>query len=127
MASSTLLNDVGHYWGGDLLLSASGDLSRVDQAERSRQRVLRRLLTNPGDYVYHPEYGGGLPKRIGTRLNPKEIQAVIRQQMRLEASVSQDPEPKITVTEITNGVAVSVSYTVLPDRTPVTLAFSLSV
>lgn len=125
MASLNLLNDVGHFWGGDLLLSASGDLSRVDTAERSRQRVLRRLLTNPGDYTFHPEYGGGLPKRVGGRLDPAEIAAVIRQQMRLEASVAQDPQPSVQVQLILNGIAVAVRYVVLPDLTPVTLSFSL--
>lgn len=127
MASLTLLNDVGHFWGGDLLLSASGDLSRVDTVMRSRQRVLRRLMTNPGDYTSHTNYGGGLPRRIGQRNDPKEIAAIIRQQMRLEASVSQDPEPQITVTEIVNGVSCAVVYTVLPDLTPTTLAFDLNV
>lgn len=127
MADLTVLNDVGHFWGSDLVLSGSGDLSRVDTAERSRERVLRRLLTNPGDYTYHPEYGGGLPAKIGSKLNAAEIAAIVRRQMRLEASVSQDPQPQIVVTEIVGGVSVSIRYAVLPDLTPASLSFSLSV
>lgn len=125
MADLTALADVGHYWGGDVFTSASGDFQRVSRADRSKQRVLRRLLTNPGDMMFHPGYGAGLPRRVGTNLDIAEITALIRRQMALEASVGQTPPPIINVSEITNGVQVSVNYTVLPDRQPVSLAFSV--
>lgn len=125
MADLTALADVGHFWGGDVFTSASGDLQKVSRADRSKQRVLRRLLTNPGDLLFHPGYGAGLPRRVGSNLDVDEITAVIRQQMGLEVSVAQTPPPVISVSEITNGVQVSVDYTVLPDRQPVSLAFSV--
>src|SRR5581483_995049 len=55
------LNDVFHYWGNDVSLSNTQDLLLVSGTVMGQQRVLRRLLTNPGDYLFDPNYGGGLP------------------------------------------------------------------
>ena len=54
--------------------SASGDLLTTDDPTN---RILRRLLTNPGDYLWHPDYGAGLPSRIGTVVNEAELTALI--------------------------------------------------
>lgn len=126
MADLTALSDVAHFWGSDVILSASGDLGRAQRAERSKQRVLRRLLTNPGDYVFHPDYGAGLPAKVGGLINVAEVKALIRAQMRQEASVAQSPAPQIVVDGIDAGVSVAISYVALPDRQPVALAFDLS-
>ncbi len=74
--------------------------------------MLRRLLTNPGDYIWHPEYGAGLPARIGTVLDTDEITGLIRTQMLLEEGVAQDPEPQITLTPIANGAKVSIRFAI---------------
>lgn len=127
MADLTALCDVGHFWGSDLLLSPTGDLARVTRADRSRQRVLRRLLTNPGDYIFHPTYGAGLPQRVGTIIDADEITALIQAQMRLEPSVAQTPAPVVKVAAIPNGITVNVQYVSLPDRQPVPLVFDVSI
>ena len=85
--------DIGHVFGGDLELSPTGDLARVNLVERSKERVLRRLLTNPGDYLMHPTYGAGLPGLIGSTINETKTAALIKGQMLLEASVVQNPPP----------------------------------
>jgi hypothetical protein len=121
----TALADVGHYWGGDIFASPTGDLLRVTRAERSKERVLRRLLTNPGEMLFHPEYGAGIPQRVGSTTDPDEITGIIRTQMALEASVSQNPPPSITVIATANGVEASINYVVLPDQQPVSLGFSV--
>lgn len=121
----TALIDVAHEWGADVQLSATGDLAQVKTSKRSAQRVYRRLMTNPGEYLWHPTYGAGLPARVGSLVNVPEITALIRGQMLLEASVSPSPPPAVTVTPITNGVSVAVTYTVLPDRQPVSLSFNV--
>ncbi len=125
MADLTALDDVAHYWGSDVQPSLTGDLGRVNRSERSRQRVLRRLMTNPGEYVFHPTYGAGLPAQVGRNIDVGKITALIRGQMRLEASVSPTPAPDVAVQLITGGIAVAISYTSLPDRQPVSLSFSL--
>jgi hypothetical protein len=127
VADLTALCDVGHLWGGDVSLSATGDYARVTRADLSKQRVLRRLLTNPGDYIFHPDYGAGLPALVGSNATAGQVAAIIRNQLRLEPSVAQTPAPTITVTPIINGLAVVVNYVSLPDRQPVPLSFSVNV
>lgn len=51
--------DLFHYVGTDLSVSPSGDLLSVTGTERRKQKILRRLITNPGELVFHPEYGAG--------------------------------------------------------------------
>jgi hypothetical protein len=118
--------DVGHLFGGDLQLSPTGDLARVNLVERSKQRVMRRLLTNPGDYLFHTYYGAGLPGLIGSDIDEAETEALIKGQMLLEASVVQSPAPGVTVTVIENGMAVNIAYLVAPDKTPAVLSFSVA-
>lgn len=136
MADLTALADVGHFWGSDIQLSPTGDLARASGAERSKQRVFRRLMTNPaasapngatsGDYIFHPGYGAGIPAMIGQVLDIARITARIRGQMLLEASVAKSPAPKVTVNQIVGGVSVDLAYVALPDRQPVSLSFDVS-
>lgn len=119
------LDDIAHLWSQDLRLSPTGDLGRVNRHPRSQERVLRRLMTNPGEYIFHPEYGAGLPRMVGTNIDLGKIQALIEGQMMLEASVVRDPPPKADVREITGGVAVKVQYLSLPDKQPVSLSFDV--
>lgn len=125
MAQKTL-DDVAHRWSEDLRLSATGDLGRVNGDTRSVERVLRRLMTNPGSYIFHPTYGAGLPRMVGENLDIAAIRGLIRTQMFLEASVSRSPPPQIDLREITGGVAVRVQYIALPDKQPVSLSFDLT-
>jgi hypothetical protein len=69
------LSDLNHYIGNDLTASNTGDLQPVDTTVRGQQRVLRRLLTNPGDYIFHPNYGAGLPQWIGRTADLAEMRA----------------------------------------------------
>lgn len=118
------LDDVAHVWGGDLQLSPTGDLGRVNGVERSKQHVLRRLMTNTTGYLQHPDYGAGVGGQVGTILNVAALTALIRGQMLLEASVSQKPEPKVALVQIPAGVQCSVNYIALPDKQPVLLTFN---
>jgi hypothetical protein len=45
--------DIFHYVGTDLSVSPSGDLLSVTDSERRKQKILRRLITNPGELVFH--------------------------------------------------------------------------
>ncbi len=46
--------DLYHYVGTDLSVSPSGDLLSVTGTERRKQKILRRLITNPGELVFSP-------------------------------------------------------------------------
>jgi hypothetical protein len=128
------LNDLFHYWGTDLTASNTGDLLTVNGIVRSQQRVLRRLLTNPatpttpGDYIFEPDYGAGLPQFIGQPFDRQKSVARIRGQMLLEDSVAPTPPPVINVAPIgTDNTAFSVSITYQDAATnkQVTLSFNV--
>lgn len=120
------MSDLNHYIGSDLTVSPTGDLQRVDGSLMGQQRVLRRLLTNPGDYMFHPTYGAGLGALVGTVVDVAKIKALIRGQILLERAVSRVPEPDITVSPISNGVSVSIKYTDAASKTAQVLSFNVN-
>ena len=89
--------DIAHQWGSDLTIGSTGDLTTVSGATLAQQRVLRRLLTNPGDYIWQLDYGAGLARFIGQPGNALQIRAIVRSQIFKEASVARTPEPVIDV------------------------------
>lgn len=132
------MSDLNHFYGNDITLSPTGDFLQVSGTDQGLQRVLRRLLTNPAvvdsngvtqvaaDYIFHPEYGAGLPRMIGDVVDIKKIRAVIRGQMLLEACVSRNPEPVIQVTPILGGVSVQIQYNDALVNKPVALSFDVN-
>lgn len=102
--------DLAHWFGQDLNASASGDILTVNGTARGQQRVLRRLLTNPGDYIWEPTYGGGLAAKIGEPFSAPAMVALIRSQMALESVVARDPAPIINVAQVSNGFYVQIQY-----------------
>lgn len=89
--------DAFHQWGSDLAIGATGDIGMTSGPLLGQQRVLRRLLTNPGEYIWQLDYGAGLARFIGQPVNPSQIRAVIRSQIFKEAAVARQPEPVIDV------------------------------
>jgi phage baseplate assembly protein W len=118
--------DVSHYWSADLLLGPTGDLGVVDSVLESQQRILRRLLTNPGDYIWQPDYGAGLPALIGQPLDLPALTALIKSQMYLESSVVHQPEPLIIVNQVPNGIYAQIQYVEADSLQPTTLSFTAS-
>jgi phage baseplate assembly protein W len=74
-----------------------------------QQRVLRRLLTNPDEYIWQLDYGAGLARFIGQPVSTSQIRAVIRSQIFKEASVARQPEPLIDV-QVSPGGATGTVY-----------------
>lgn len=118
--------DLSHVWSGDLSAGFGGDLATVTGPEAGQQRVLRRLLTNPGDYIWQPDYGAGLGSYVGAPVSPATIAATIRSQMYKEDSVARDPEPVIDVQAGPGGtVYVHIRYADADTSTGQVLAFSV--
>jgi hypothetical protein len=92
-----MILDIEHQWGGDLGTGSTGDLAVTTGSTAVTQRLLRRLLTNPGDYIWNLTYGAGLPGFVGAPTRTKEIEAVVRSQMALEAAIARVPQPVIDV------------------------------
>ena len=105
------MSDLHHAWAGDLSAGPTGDLAIVTGPALGTQRVLRRLLTNPGDYIWQPGYGAGLARFVGQPADPAAIRALIREQMLREPAVAPMPEPVIDVQSDPGGtLSVQVRY-----------------
>jgi hypothetical protein len=124
------LADLDQYIGGDLSSSGTGDVQTATGILRGQQRVVRRLLTNPGDYIFHPEYGAGLPQYIGRTADIPKMRALVRGQALLEEAVAKSPAPEVQVAPIPSadggGFAVTVNYTDAPSGQPTTLSFQVT-
>lgn len=119
--------DLSHLWGNDLLPSTTGDLAVASGTALTEQRLLRRLLTNPGDYIWEPSYGAGLPRFVGTPSAPTAIKAVIRGQLSMEAAIAQTPEPVIEVqADPTGTVFVQIRYVDNASGSTQVLTFSVN-
>lgn len=125
-----LLNDIAHWVGTDIQTSPTGDLGLASGDLRTQQRIIRRLVTNPGDYIFNPTYGAGLPSKIGLVLDLAGLSVLIRSQIRLEDGVAQIPEPQVAVTAgaagAANAVGVHIRYSSTITRRAVVLAFNVN-
>ena len=111
--------DIMHLIGSDLSVAATGDIATSAGSEAVRQRVLRRLLTNPGGYVWHLSYGGGLPGFVGGVVNASGIETTIRQQMMLENAVLRTPLPTVDTQAVPGGTFIAnVTYSDNQTGTP---------
>ena len=107
--------DISHVFGADLTFGPTGDLARVDGSELTTQRALRRLLTNPLDSLWQPEYGAGLPAMVGHPAEPLRITAIVRRQLAMEEAIAAVPPPTVTVDGSPDGtVTARISYTDAP-------------
>jgi len=117
--------DAFHYIGNDLAWSSNGDLQTVFSVQESQQRILRRLLTNPADYIWNPAYGAGLPALIGNPEDDAATSSVILTQMYLEDSVVQNPQPQVDYVSTVGGtITASIRYVESDSNEPTTLSFS---
>jgi len=121
-----MMNDIFHYYGSDISHSATGDLLPVSGDDRGKQRILRRLLTNPGDYIWNTSYGAGLPGKVGNVLDVAAIRSLISGQILLEPSVAKIPAPTVDVSEIPGGINVVIRYSDSVSKAPQILNFDVS-
>lgn len=126
--------DIDQTFGNDLILTESSgggasDLSIVAGLVRSEQRVVRRLMTVPLDYIWQTTYGAGLPAFVGEPLSTdffNRLKALITSQIFLEPSVSRDPTPVINFQPIQDGIFCQIDYTENPSRQPIILNFNIT-
>ncbi len=121
--------DLSQQWGADLTIGSTGDLAVAAGAELGQQRVLRRLLTNPGDYIWQPDFGAGLARFVGRPANILQIRAIVRSQIFKESQVARTPEPVIDVSTSPAGavgtVYVHIRYQDAPTGKTQALTFSV--
>jgi hypothetical protein len=118
--------DLAHGFGADLAIGPTGDLALSDAAALTRERVLRRLLTNPGDYLWQLDYGAGLGRFVGQPADATRIRAVVRGQIFKEAAVARTPEPVVVARDDhAGGLAVDIRYADGPAGGPQLLSFTV--
>jgi hypothetical protein len=118
--------DLALQYGGDLSVGPTGDLALADGPVLTQQRVLRRLLTNPGDYIWQVSYGAGLGQFVGQPGAPAAIAGVTRAQLLQEAGVAPSPPPVVTSTVGNDGtVTTALVYTDAATGQASTLSFSV--
>lgn len=118
--------DISHLFGGDLQVSASGDLSAVDGLDMTTQRVIRRIMTMPLAYIWQPTYGAGLNSEIGKTTDGNRIRGLIMSQIFAEQSIAANPPPQITVEPILDGVVVTIAYTAKATGQQEILSFNIN-
>jgi hypothetical protein len=113
-------------WHSDYMVDSTGDLFMVEGDVEVRQRIERRLFTAVQGYVWHPEYGAGLPQKIGSTLSVPQINSIVNSQLALEASIAPFPPVRIKVEASPNDpslIGISIQYW---DRaTGVSVAFTI--
>jgi phage baseplate assembly protein W len=121
------MTDLAHDFGADLSFSPTGDLTLATGADAGRQRVLRRLLTNPGDDIWNLDYGAGLATFVGQPASGLRIEAVVRAQVFREAAVARSPELVIQTAEIgPSALRLDLRYAdATTPASPITLSISV--
>jgi hypothetical protein len=107
------MTDIALEWNDDFQPDSTGDLMTVDGDDEVRQRLERRLFTAVNGYVWHPNYGAGLPQKIGSVLSVSEIRSVVNSQLALEASVAPFPPVILGVAASPNQpnlITISIQY-----------------
>lgn len=109
-------------WGGDLVVSQNGGLVLAYGWDQVKQRILRRLLTNPNftladgtkvpaDYIFDSNYGLGFRRRIGEPFYEslrREMEALIYNAVIVDEGVDTLRPPTIELTEKDHRVYVDI-------------------
>lgn len=121
-----MMADLALQVGGDLSIGPTGDLLLVDADALTQQRVLRRLLTNPGDYIWQLDYGAGLGRFVGQPAARAAIAGMTRAQLLQEAAIAPTPPPVVTaVAGDDNRLTATLTYTDRATGLTSGLSFSL--
>lgn len=122
------MSEVALEWRSDFQLTAGGDLLVVAGDDEARQRLERRLFTPQKGYVWHPDYGAGLPQRIGSPYTINQIRSIVSSQVYQEASVAPNPPAQIGIDVSPNQrdlVGISIKY--WDAQTGVAISFTVTV
>jgi hypothetical protein len=118
--------DLALQFGGDLSVSVTGDISVSDGMALTQERVMRRLLTNSGDYIWQLRYGAGLGQFVGVPAASGSIIGITKSQLSLESAVAVSPAPSVTVESANDGtVTLMLRYTDAPTGQSSVLSFSV--
>lgn len=119
------MTDIALEWNDDFQIDSTGDLATVDGDDEVRQRLERRLFTAVKGYVWHPDYGAGLPQKVGSVLSVEDIRSVVASQLNLEATVAPNPPVELTVVAQPGGLsAIGIKY--WSAKTGISVSFTIT-
>lgn len=99
----------------DYVVTASGDLALATGHDALRQSLIRRLVTNPGEWPTLPSYGVGARLYVKARNTPSvraELESKIRTQFLRDPRVhSVDLVSVVGLTDGSPGLKISISVT----------------
>jgi phage baseplate assembly protein W len=101
------------YFSDDIQVTASGDYATVEGLAALRQAILIRLITTPGEYAIHPEFGCGLNrfvKKRATQSDRDTLRQTIIDQLSQEERISNVEE--VTVESFTQGTITGVKVSI---------------
>lgn len=124
--------DLSAATGPDTAVNNNGDWVLVDGREGLRQALLRRFLTNPGEWATNPGYGAGarlFVKAKNTRTNRDDLASRLRSQALAEARVESVSEINVVPMDGVDGLRIRV--VVVPKGAakrgaPLTVAFEVN-
>lgn len=118
--------DLYHQYGADLIVGANGDLLPATGDTEVQQRLLRRLFTPNGSYIWNLLFGAGIPGRVGDTLTPSEFGEVVAQikaAVALEPGIAQVPPPVISLELVGQGLAGTIQYVDAQTKLPAVITF----
>lgn len=114
-----------HWFGLDTQFAATGDSALASDIIEINQRIVRELMTAPGDYIWQPAYGAGLGRYIGQALSTEkfaEITGLIRSIVVKQRDVQRTPGPTITFqSDATGLLSAQIIYVYAPTGQSVTV------
>jgi hypothetical protein len=125
------MNAVTCDWGGDLSVGPTGDIGAAPAVVEIQQRLIRRLLTNQGAYVWHIDYGAGLGSFVGQPLSADLIQSTVLNQIQNEQLIGMSPSPTIQIDqgsiESLSTASITIQYQIIGSTTAISVVVQPSI
>lgn len=105
--------DVYHIIGNDIQLDSTNDLQLVFDTNETNQRIMRRLFTNKGGYIWNSKWGASIPWKIGEPFSQEVYQDIIKEVKAAvleDDDVAKDPPPVIQIETVFNGIICYIRY-----------------
>lgn len=116
--------DIDHYFSGDIAPDGTSLLA-MDELTASQQRIIRRILTNPGEYPSDATYGAGAGRFIGaTTTLLGSLKALIVNQMYKEPSVVVSVSPIVKLTTDNTVLYINIQYVDVLTNAAQTISFN---
>ena len=118
------LDQVSEVGAAEMAMTNSGDWAPVSDRLAVQQSLIRRFLTNPGEYLVDPSYGAGLLAAVKRRMRQSDLEAIAS---RLRAQALREPRVR-AVTNVSvealsgtaNGLKYSITVDLVADGRPMT-------